>query len=84
MMREMVSEDVAAAVTRDTEGEAHSFAANLLMPKRRVLGMVPTHASVSQILAAKHYFKVSAMAMARRALSWADCLNGNIGRFAQN
>ena len=46
MMREMVSEDVAAAVTRDTEGEAHSFAANLLMPKRRVLGMVPTHASV--------------------------------------
>lgn len=24
MMREMVSEDVAAAVTRDTEGEAHS------------------------------------------------------------
>lgn len=40
-MREMVSEDVAAAVTRDTEGEAHSFAANLLMPKRRVLGMVP-------------------------------------------
>ena len=67
MMREMVSEDVAAAVTRDTEGEAHSFAANLLMPKRRVLGMVPTHASVSQILAAKHYFKVSAMAMARRA-----------------
>lgn len=67
MMREMVSEDVAAAVTRDTEGEAHSFAANLMMPKRRVLGMVPTHASVSQILAAKHYFKVSAMAMARRA-----------------
>ena len=67
MMREMVSEDVAAAVTRDIEGEAHSFAANLLMPKRRVLGMVPTHASVSQILAAKHYFKVSAMAMARRA-----------------
>ena len=34
MMREMVSEDVAAAVTRDIEGEAHSFAANLLMPKR--------------------------------------------------
>lgn len=29
--------------------------------------MVPTHASVSQILAAKRYFKVSAMAMARRA-----------------
>ena len=67
MMREMVSEDVAAAVTRDIESETHSFAANLLMPKRRVLGMVPTHASVSQILAAKHYFKVSAMAMARRA-----------------
>ena len=40
MMREMVSEDVAAAVTRDIEGEAHSFAANLLMPKRRVLGNV--------------------------------------------
>lgn len=84
MMREMVSEDVAAAVTRDIEGEAHSFAANLLMPKRRVLGMVPTHASVSQILAAKHYFKVSAMAMAAGPMSWADCLNGNIGRFAQN
>ena len=54
MMHEMVSEDVAAA-------------GDLLMPKRRVLGMVPTHASVSQILAAKHYFKVSAMAMARWA-----------------
>lgn len=67
MMHEMVSEDVAAAGTRDIEGEAHSFAANLLMPKRRVLGMVPTHASVSQIVAAKRYFKVSAMAMARRA-----------------
>lgn len=67
MMHEMVSEDVAAAGTRDIESEAHSFAADLLMPKRRVLGMVPTHASVSQILAAKHYFKVSAMAMARWA-----------------
>lgn len=53
--------------TRDIEGEAHSFAAHLLMPKRRVLGMVLTRASVSQILAAKRYFKVSAMAMARRA-----------------
>ena len=53
--------------TRDIEGEAHSFAAHLLMPKRRVLGMVLTRASVSPILAAKRYFKVSAMAMACRA-----------------
>ena len=67
MMHEMVSEDVVAAGTRDIESEAHSFAANLLMPERRVLGMVPTHASVPQILTAKRYFKVSAMAMARRA-----------------
>ena len=31
MMREMVSEDVAAAVTRDIEGEAHSFARKSLL-----------------------------------------------------
>lgn len=31
MMHEMVSEDAAAAGMRDIEGEAHSFAANLLM-----------------------------------------------------
>lgn len=85
MMREMVSEDVAAAVTRDTEGEAHSFAANLLMPKRRVLGMVPTHASVSQILAAETLFQDFLQWLwLAGPMSWADCLNGNIGRFAQN
>lgn len=52
---------------RDVEKEAHEFASNLLMPKRRVEALVPHHASVRHILEAKRYFKVAAMAMAYRA-----------------
>lgn len=52
---------------RDVESEAHEFAANLLMPERRVKGFIHSHASVAEIIEAKRYFKVSAMAMARRA-----------------
>lgn len=55
------------AVGRDVESEAHEFAANLLMPARRVLAVIPSHATVFQIIEGKRYFKVSAMAMARRA-----------------
>lgn len=54
-------------VWRDFEGEAHSFASNLLMPAQRVKGIVPNHATVPQLLEAKKYFRVSAMAMTRRA-----------------
>ncbi|PLS31706.1 DNA-binding helix-turn-helix protein [Bifidobacterium margollesii] len=59
-----MSED---ANSRDVEAEAHEFAANLLMPERRVKAVVPCHAGVADILKGKRYFKVSAMAMARRA-----------------
>ncbi|KAA8820716.1 hypothetical protein CSQ85_02330 [Bifidobacterium rousetti] len=52
---------------RDIEAEAHEFAANLLMPERRVRAVIPLHASVADILDGKRYFKVSAMSMARRA-----------------
>ncbi len=58
---------LAAAGTRDIEGEAHSFAANLLMPKRRVLGMVPAHASGMLAIWLRNV-QVSAMAMARPCL----------------
>lgn len=55
------------ATGRDPETEAHTFAANLLMPERRVKAVIPSHASVNDIIEGKRYFKVSAMAMARRA-----------------
>ncbi|KAA8820735.1 helix-turn-helix domain-containing protein [Bifidobacterium vespertilionis] len=60
----LLSEDVAG---RNIESEAHEFAAHLLMPTRRVLAVIPSHATISQIISGKRYFKVSAMAMARRA-----------------
>ncbi|MBT1171220.1 XRE family transcriptional regulator [Bifidobacterium sp. SO4] len=55
------------AVNRDVESEAHDFAANLLMPERRVKAVIPSHAGIADIIKGKRYFKVSAMAMARRA-----------------
>ena len=51
----------------DNDLEAHDFAANLLMPERRVEALLPHHASLQQILEAKRYFRVSAFAMAYRA-----------------
>lgn len=59
-----MSENIAS---RDVESEAHEFAANLLMPERRVKAVIPTHASIADIIKGKRYFKVSAMAMTRRA-----------------
>jgi Zn-dependent peptidase ImmA (M78 family)/transcriptional regulator with XRE-family HTH domain len=68
MMHEPALDELAVSgARRDIESEAHSFAANLLMPERRVKSMISSHASLNQILEAKRYFKVSAMAMARRA-----------------
>ena len=55
----LLSEGPSSAV-RDVESEAHLFAANLLMPERRVRALVPIHATVRQLLEAKKYFKVSA------------------------
>lgn len=52
---------------RDVEKEAHEFAENLLMPERRFKSVVPAHASLDQILSAKRYFGVAAMAVAYRA-----------------
>ena len=53
--------------SRDVEAEAHAFAANLLMPERRVKAIIPSHAGLADIIKGKRYFKVSAMTMARRA-----------------
>lgn len=64
MLHADATEDVAG---RDIESEAHEFAANLLMPERRVKAVIPSHADVEAIIKGKCYFKVSAMAMARRA-----------------
>lgn len=52
---------------RDVEKEAHEFASNLLMPRRRFKAMVGKHASLSDIFKAKRYFGVAAMAVAYRA-----------------
>ena len=66
LMHEAMFTEADRAV-RDAEKEAHDFAANLLMPERRVEALLPHHASVQQILDAKRYFRVSAFAMAYRA-----------------
>lgn len=66
LMHEAMFTEVDRAV-RDAEKEAHDFAANLLMPERRVEALLPHHATLSQILEAKRYFRVSALAMAYRA-----------------
>ena len=41
---------------RDAEKEAHDFAANLLMPERRVEALLPHHASLQQILEGETIF----------------------------
>ena len=66
LMHEAMFTEVDRAV-RDAEKEAHDFAANLLMPERRMEALLPHHASLQQILEAKRYFRVSAFAMAYRA-----------------
>ena len=66
LMHEAMFTEADRAV-RDAEKEAHDFAANLLMPERRVEALLPHHASLQQILEAKRYFRVSAFAMAYRA-----------------
>jgi Zn-dependent peptidase ImmA (M78 family)/DNA-binding transcriptional regulator YiaG len=55
------------SVGHDVEKEAHQFAANLLMPTKRIRSVVPRHAGIKEVLEAKRYFKVSAMALTRRA-----------------
>lgn len=67
VMHENSLDERTSMPSRDVESEAHLFAANLLMPERRVKAIVPVHASLRDLLAAKKYFKVSAMAMARCA-----------------
>ena len=66
LMHEAMFTEADRAV-RDAEKEAHDSAANLLMPERRVEALLPHHASLQQILEAKRYFRVSALAMAYRA-----------------
>jgi Zn-dependent peptidase ImmA (M78 family)/transcriptional regulator with XRE-family HTH domain len=48
------------------EREAHRFASAFLMPRASVLGHVPRNASPQQVLQAKKYWKVAALALAYR------------------
>jgi Zn-dependent peptidase ImmA (M78 family) len=52
---------------REAEAEAHSFAAAFLMPRNSVVARLPRNASLAQIIAAKSYWRVSAVSLARRA-----------------
>ncbi len=58
--------DADVAHGRDKEQEANRFAASLLMPARGVTSQGLREASLSQILEAKVYWKVAAMAMTHR------------------
>lgn len=58
---EMVSAD-----SKDREAQAHRFASALLMPQTGVLAQSMNKASIDRILAAKKYWKTSAMAMTYR------------------
>lgn len=53
----------------EEEREADRFASEFLMPESCVLEYLPSHATVKDILSVKVYFQVSAMALARKALS---------------
>ena len=52
--------------SKEREAEANEFAANFLMPSSRVLSQSMRAASIDRILAARSFWKVSAMAMTHR------------------
>jgi Zn-dependent peptidase ImmA (M78 family)/DNA-binding XRE family transcriptional regulator len=52
---------------REVEAEAHAFGAAFLMPRNSVIARLPRNATLAQVIAAKSYWKVSAVNLARRA-----------------
>jgi len=52
---------------REVESEAHAFGAAFLMPRNSVIARLPHNATLAQIIAAKSYWRVSAVNLARRA-----------------
>jgi Zn-dependent peptidase ImmA (M78 family)/DNA-binding XRE family transcriptional regulator len=52
---------------REVEAEAHAFAAAFLMPRNSVIARLPRNATLAQVIAAKSYWRVSAVNLARRA-----------------
>lgn len=52
--------------SKEREAQANAFAASLLMPRDGVLGQSMSEPSIERILAAKEYWRVSAMALTHR------------------
>lgn len=52
---------------REVETEAHAFSAAFLMPRNSVIARLPRNATLAQVIAAKSYWRVSAVNLARRA-----------------
>jgi Zn-dependent peptidase ImmA (M78 family)/DNA-binding XRE family transcriptional regulator len=58
--------DMDTRTSKEREAQANRFAANLLMPRSAVLTQSMRNASLDRILAARTFWKVSAMAMTHR------------------
>jgi Zn-dependent peptidase ImmA (M78 family)/DNA-binding XRE family transcriptional regulator len=58
--------DMNPSSSKDREAEANQFAASFLMPRGAVLAQSMSGASLDRILAARSFWKVSAMAMTHR------------------
>lgn len=58
--------DMGPSDSKSREAEANLFAANLLMPSEGVLSQSMSEAAIDRILAARNYWRVSAMAMTHR------------------
>lgn len=59
-------QDMDPSSSKEREAQANEFAANFLMPSSRVLSQSMRAASIDRILAARSFWKVSAMAMTHR------------------
>lgn len=59
-------QDMELSSSKEREAQANEFAANFLMPSSRVLSQSMQAASIARILAARTFWKVSAMAMTHR------------------
>ncbi|PWK90333.1 Zn-dependent peptidase ImmA (M78 family) [Lentzea atacamensis] len=59
-------QDMELSTSKERESEANRFAASFLMPRSAVLTQSMRSASMARILAARSYWKVSAMAMTHR------------------
>lgn len=59
-------QDMDSSTSKEREAEANRFAATFLMPRTAVLSQSMHNASLERILAARSFWKVSAMAMTHR------------------